>query len=791
MSIPIQLLVEKQDLFSTKTGSDFRDGFLIGNGDLCALGSAPGHLEWVFNKVDIFDPTTEEPLLKKIMPHREFLRKIEKMERKTTHFLEEEENAFHKGKRHKDTISGALLRLRFWQGCGWSAPGLPEVTRHLALYDGVLKEKVEYHDLHAEILSFIPRETELCCIRVTEEGHPERPHVLELLRPVNSILKDVQWVKDEEDILAFTQKLPGNRYFYAFALMLLPRNGGSKGRITDTVFTGTQITQKGDFDLFISAKSSVTCKDPLGEACKEVRNAAEKGLEYFLRENKKYWNNYWQNAYADFGKYSDIQKYYTTSLYEIACTYGKAPMPGLNGMTYGPLDERTPGLSCQGYTHDQNAQIPALAFFPSNRVEFIEVLADTYLAGIKQLKKHTRRLFDSPGIFLPLTTNQLMLEYPTRSYRYSICGSAYTGTILSMAWKYSRNLTLLREKLYPLMREFTLFYQSIFHKGEDGIYHLDYSVTPEIFTLTRDEVATTSLFKNLLSATIEGATLLKRDRKFLPQWQDLLENYPPIPKTPDGAFWCGKDVPLDHYFFGGHILYPAFPAEICHDKEALKKTIHLIEEEAVERSFADFNGQFHMNHDWSAFLVTEAYLRAGEKEKGWNSLLRFLELFAKENGLFTHNPILYGNISETEKNEKANIHKIERGRKDCFGKTLLYSDPGTPHPPCATENPEAKRMAPAVPEGNSAFLFLASETLLQSHGGTLQLFPCVPEDFSGAFEKFLAQGGFEVSGRMKKGTILEFRVKSLAGGSLEVTGKGLTPQRITLKKGEIYTYKKR
>ena len=95
----IEKLIRSQDFSSDRSGLDFRDGFLLGNGDLCALGYVPSHLEWVFNKVDVFDPTTEEAMVKKILPHEEFLRRIASMDPKNTHFLTEAENAPAKGKR--------------------------------------------------------------------------------------------------------------------------------------------------------------------------------------------------------------------------------------------------------------------------------------------------------------------------------------------------------------------------------------------------------------------------------------------------------------------------------------------------------------------------------------------------------------------------------------------------------------------------------------------------------------------------------------------------------------------
>ena len=102
-------------------------------------------------------------------------------------------------------------------------------------------------------------------------------------------------------------------------------------------------------------------------------------------------------------------------------------------------------------------------------------------------------------------------------------------------------------------------------------------------------------------------------------------------------------------------------------------------------------------------------------------------------------------------------------------------------------NPDAKRLAPAVQEGNSAFLFLASELLLQSHGGIIHLFPGVPDDFTGSFTRFLAQGGFEVSAAMKNGIITQFRIKSLACGPVQVTGRGLAEFQLTLPKGKVYS----
>jgi hypothetical protein len=783
MKKSFEQLIRKQDLYYNHAGKDWRDGILLGNGNLGIMAYAPAHLEWVINKVDIFDPSVEKALLEKRISHADFLQRIEKMKRKNTLFLNELEKA-HASRQDniRNTISAAVIRLRFWHGTGWSAPATPETNQHLSLFDGILEEQMNAHFFHPKARMFVPRNTGLFCIRVSEPGCPERPLILDMVRPANFYFPQPCW-KEVDSVISFTQKLPGGRHSYAVAFTF------SHGEKMSRQLNGNAIQWEhhGECDLFFSIKSSYECLDPLAEAKAEALAAREKTFDGLEAEHRKWWNHYWDNAYADFGKETRIQKYFTFSLYELASSFGKAPMPGLNGLSFGPLDEQTPGVGYQGYTHDQNAQLPALPFFPLNRVDFVHVLADTYLNIRKTLRHETKRLFGCDGIFLPLTMNQFGLEYPTKAYRYTICGSAYTGMILSFAWRYSRNRALLKEKIYPLLREFVIFYVSLLHKSEDGIYHLDWSVPPEIFTLTRDENATVSMLKVCLETLVETAGILHRDRKHLPLWRDILEHYPPVCKTLSGAFWCGPDVPSSHYFYGGHLLYPFFPTGISSDSESARITLDLIENEAIERSFADCSGQWHLNHEWSHFLTTCTYLRAGESQKGWLGIQRFLDLFAKENGLFSHDPILIASVADSENNARQNAKRLSCSRQFCDGTILTEDNQNIPHPVCVTSNPMAKRLAPAVLEGNSTFLFMVAETLLQSHGGVFRLFPGVPVDFTGSFVRFLAEGGFEVSSSMENGKVLWVEIHALHGGNVRLINpfrKNATEISIVLLKGE-------
>jgi hypothetical protein len=314
-------------------------------------------------------------------------------------------------------------------------------------------------------------------------------------------------------------------------------------------------------------------------------------------------------------------------------------------------------------------------------------------------------------------------------------------------------------------------------KGEDGIYHLDWSVPPEIFTMTRDDSATITMLRTCLETAVEAATILNCDLDKQMLWKDVLAHYPYPAHHSLGGWWGGPDIPDKHYCFGGHLLYPFFPSEAyTEEKESARKTIEYIEKFALERSFTDKDGLWHHNHEWSTFLTTATRLRLGDKKRAWQEIERFIELFGKENRLFSHDPILILPSATTEANVKS--AQVEGLREEVDGSRHPIQPPETY---CGTPNPNAKRLAPPVLEGSSALLFLATETLIQSFGGIIRLFPSVPDDFTGYFHKFLAQGAFEVSASMENGRVTYVQIISLKGGTFRLLDPFTTEEKYIVK----------
>ena len=815
----IEQLLSVQSEFS-QAGNCWADGMLLGNGNIGAIAYAPNSMEWVINKLDVFDGRVRET--KGMQPHDKVMKYMAENGLKDSFFLDEMEMPAEE--RAIFSVSPLILKLHLGDGeLGWAAQSFPLVEQYVDIYNGILHQKTDAHFVHSRTKCITPRGTNLFALRLSGCAVFDWFHTVEVFRPYHADMEKPIWRIGEEGEVFFEQRLPDGENVYAVAVKVVKREPDinrvsyklpekfdyssrvSAVSVAKTAEFTSNIACSGDVDIYVSVASTYRYDSPLEKVMNEVRNAAIKGFDYFEKHNKEWWNEYWSKSMADFGENTDIQRYWNFSMYEIACSFEKAPMPALNGLCCGPVSSSTPGVNSPFYTHDQNAQMPSMPLLVLNHPELMDALVDTYYNLRDNIKKHTYELFGNisgEGLFLPLTMTQKGEENPSGSYRYTLCGSAYTGLVLSLIWKFTRDADRVREKIYPLLCEFIRFYaENLLKIGEDGKYHMDLSVPPEIFTMTHDDSATLSMLKTCIESALEMNEVLGTDTPDVTKWKHILDNYPDIAKRKDGSWWSGPDIPENHFCFGGHLLYPFFPSEAfvgTEDKLATKKTLEYIRQNALERTFADTDGGFHYLHDWSWLLTSVTEIRL-EQKNFFPELRRGLNYFAKPNGLFSHDSILICDCSETEANY-INALKTEGPSADP-GRSLWWYDLGR----CATPNTDAKRIASPVLEGNSIFLLCAAETLLQSYDSVIRLFPGVPDDFTGSIKNFLAQGGFEVSASIENGVLKFAEIKSLSDNVLKIycpiSGKnkkftfmeydsinGEKIMRKDMKKGEVVTF---
>ena len=728
-------------VFERTAGTVWQDGTYVGNGSHGVIAYAPAHLEWVVNKNDVFDRRVSPC---DYVPHEEVMEHVRTNAAKSVLFLRDREKRDESGKTADgltSSLTPAILRMRFWDGVGWSAPAVPRTDQRLDMMRGELTEEMRSPALTPQVITVVPRVRDVVAMRLCNPSNPGLRAIAEITRPEDPRLESPPAFQIDGEVVSFEQRLP---YGDSYAVAVCATGKG------EMAHRGMVARLRGDCrrDFFLAVRRT------RGEAIQAVRDAAAAGFDALREENAAWWHDFWaQGATADFESEPEIDRNWKFSLFALAGQFGAVPMPALNGLAYGPLDAGVAGVGSNCYVHDQNVQIPVLPFFPLNHCGFARVFASTYVACMDELKRRTKEVFGASveGAYLPLNMNPEGVEHPIRHYRYTLCGGAYSGLVLSKAWQHSRDPELMRD-IYPVLKEFIRFYTSTLTRDKDGTCHFIWSVPPEIFTGSRDELAVVACLKPCLETAIEGAALLKTDTEVAARWKDILAHYPPFAKQSGGGWWGGPEIPDDHYMYGGHLFYPFFPAESDLDRATAEKTLAYTWTNAVEIAWT--TDEPHPNHEWSAFYTGTARMRLHGPADGWKAMTDFLDWFGKPNGFFSHNPIIITDLTR----EAMIANKTRLPPLRLRGADGRISEWGRGGGLDLTPNRDAKRLVCPVLEGGAAFLHLATEALMQSWEGEVRLFPCVPPGFTGRFVRFRAKGGYLVSAEMKNGHVVDFMI---------------------------------
>jgi hypothetical protein len=110
-----------------------------------------------------------------------------------------------------------------------------------------------------------------------------------------------------------------------------------------------------------------------------------------------------------------------------------------------------------------------------------------------------------------------------------------------MQYRYTMDEEMLREKIFPLLKRSINYYRHFLVEGEDGMFHLPVTQSPE-YGNVRDCTYDLSLLRWGCQTLIECCDTLNLDDPLLPQWKEILERLTPYPVDESG-FMIGKNTP--------------------------------------------------------------------------------------------------------------------------------------------------------------------------------------------------------------------------------------------------------
>ena len=755
MDVDVESVVRSQDVIYENAATCWQDGHIIGNGDVGAVCYAPYWLEWTINKVDVFDGRNAP---KKRLTYRQVMKEVKRRKAEDSRFLAEIEKP--------DTSNSPLQALL--KSCGqvkirteaneysWGAAPPYRVRQVLSLWDAT-----DYLDMflpegyrapepsRPRAWSFVSRETNLLVIRMREVSKPLlKRKRLELCRPCDCDLEAAEF-GSEGDLIWFTQKMPdGSAYAMAMGVEALDsvhcRKAGVSPGIDEVGQAGDRVWfhLTGDFDLFVAVATSYESADPLAAAKEIVRQGMKQGAGRLEKEHARGWAEFWRKSFIQFDGDAMVEQFWYFGLYQAGSALGRAPVPGLFGLWYGHHDLPTQGFFWAVYTLDQNVQKHTLPVFCVNHPELAVPFMDTFLNALPVTKKETRAWFELPGACFPLEMGFMGGEPSFGSdYRLSLCGGPFCGIIYVWAYRYTRDDELLRNKIYPFLREVVRFFAAFMEKDEVGVYHIPPTVPAEIFTLSRDAIAPLSLLKPCLELAIEASKRFDLDAKECGEWEDLLANYPPYP-TRKGIIVNGADIPLDH---PSSPVFGLLPVVLAHEPD--KKT-------------------------WDLVRNTLDHLMPADR-KGWR-------LYGNV-GFFVARAMLMFGIKEVERVfVQGEIHTQLKPNGLCIHARMGQGPSG---------NPRIREWATATPENNSTVMMIITEMLMQSYNGLIRLFPGIAGKRNIRFGDLLAEGSFLISSEMADGKVRFVSITAQRSDTVQVKnpwrGKTVNVARKNGKKEKI------
>lgn len=343
-----------------------------------------------------------------------------------------------------------------------------------------------------------------------------------------------------------------------------------------------------------------------------------------------------------------------------------------------------------------------------NRLDMLKYQLKLPKFTLEACRRNARDIYGYNGAFGPAHGYQppaKLDELYRSNFKLHFC-TEVPGQVLKCAWDtwdYGGDEQVLTEYVYPPLREQAIFVSEYLTKGDDGRYHVIPSMGGEHWGWTykykynKDNTAALAMFKWALLRAAEAAEFLEVDEDLAPTWRALANEIAPYPtwKTAEGSvFTDAAGVnPIGREYNNAIVAFPTSVADLIN---------------------LDSNPQ-----------EIDTMVRTAKMVWGHRVNRQVYHLLGRDPNILHH---WWPGV--------CNYHysNFEGG----YWKRALKED-------LILELHSPDRIWDAC--------FFEPERLCNSRSGRIYLFPCVPENTTIAFRKFLARGGFEVSAEMIEGQI--------------------------------------
>ncbi len=293
--------------------------------------------------------------------------------------------------------------------------------------------------------------------------------------------------------------------------------------------------EQGPAWLILALASEVESVDPVSAAVAAAADASAPRLAVLERGHREWWHDFWSKSTVTVGD-AKLQRLWQMGLYQLgASTRPDTSPPNLQGIWV--QDEVSPWHADFHFnTNVQECHWAACAAnHPELQAALVRVLTHDWR---EQLRLTARESFDAPGLAVPLCTDWRGRAISAWGY-WELCVTAWAAQHLWEQYLYTQDTTLLRDAIYPFLKECGDFYLALMVRDAQGQYNIEVSHSPEQMWFDetgqlqplpgRNPTIDISCIRTLFEALVEGARVLGEDGEAVDAWQNVVDHLPPLP----------------------------------------------------------------------------------------------------------------------------------------------------------------------------------------------------------------------------------------------------------------------
>lgn len=508
--------------------------------------------------------------------------------------------------------------------------------------------------------------------------------------------------------------------------------------MTYGLFVGYRFTDDGIQCAFTVQKDK-SSDDLISKAILLIDNALHDGYDSRFNKHVKWWNDFWNDSYIKLDDEFFEYNWYLGNYFLASCSKkGYFPM-ALQGVWTADNGKLPPWKG--DYHHNLNTQLSYLSYMKANHISQGECFVDYLLSLEDKAEVFARDFYGIPdGLCLPSVMDiegNALGGWPM--YAMNPSNVAWLCDSISDLYDYTKDASLLRDRIYPYIKKFGIFLSHILEKDSGGYLVLPFSSSPEVHDntaasfLTPNSSYDLALIKNVFEDLIRFADVLSEsDDKML--WEKLYNSMQPIHVDESGIMISKDERLFESHHMASHLMaiHPLHQLDygVEDDRKLIDRSVEFYE------SFG-----YYLYVGYTFAQRAELYAIQGKGDKAYNMLKMFWDDFCLKNGFHCNGD--YKNKYD-----------------------MLY------------------KYRPFTLEGNMCAIDALQEMLLQDHHGKMVISPAVPDEWSDYSFKMRSKCGVMIEAKIVSGKLVSVDLNAYADCSFPLYFKDRYICTVELKKDE-------